>query len=143
MRVEPSDISPELLVQIEGMVHQSGSALVSGSGQRIVLPEALNNLLLFAVESMKRNQSVLVSHAETALTSQQAADYLGMSRPYLLRLLNAGKIPFHKVGKHRRVLLQDAAAYRASRAEVRRAALSSMTKMLDDEGVYDRAALDE
>ena len=72
------------------------------------------------------------------LTTQAAADFLGMSRPYLVRLLDSGEIPFHAVGSHRRVELKDVVTYRAQRNQKRRTGIGSLYKAVDHAGVYDR-----
>ena len=76
---------------------------------------------------------------DAPLTTQAAANLLGMSRPYLLRLLDAGKLPFHRVGTHGRVLLRDLRAYQAQRDGEPRRRLNALTKAVDEAGVYDRS----
>jgi excisionase family DNA binding protein len=75
---------------------------------------------------------------DEAFTTQAAANYLGMSRPFLLRLLERGKIPFHKVGTHRRILLKDLLDFQSIRNRERSRALTELTQLMDEEGVYDR-----
>jgi excisionase family DNA binding protein len=138
-RIEPSDISPDILRQIENLIHHPGRpALVGPDKVRIELPEALNDLLVFVVEAMKRKQAIVLLPEDEAFTTQAAADYLGMSRPYLLRLLEAGKIPYHFVGTHRRIMFRDLRAFQEGRDKERRAKLDTMTRALDEAGVYDR-----
>lgn len=62
------------------------------------------------------------------MTTQQAADFLGISRPTLVRLLEAGDIPFDKPGRHRRVKLEDLVDYQASARAGRRAALRELQR---------------
>lgn len=137
-RVEPSEVSPEILRQIEGLMHaSSGAHLLGADGERLALPEALNELLLFVVEAMQRNQAVLLIPEDEAFTTQAAANYLGMSRPFLLRLLEAGKLPYHRVGTHRRIMFRDLVAFKEQRTRDRNQGLTDLTRMLDQEGVYD------
>lgn len=71
------------------------------------------------------------------LTTKQAAEVLGVSRPFLIRVLEAGQIPFRKVGHHRRVLMQDVRAYKKTMQIKRRAALDELVKASEDMGGYD------
>ncbi len=72
------------------------------------------------------------------LTTNQGAELLNVSRPYLIRLLEAGKIPYQKVGSHRRIRFDDLMAYRATRDAERRRALAKLTRLSGEYGLYDR-----
>jgi excisionase family DNA binding protein len=70
------------------------------------------------------------------LTSQEAADLLGVSRPHLAKLLDQGEIPSHKVGTHRRVLRSNIDAFAASQRGIALRALVSMTQDGEEHGLY-------
>jgi excisionase family DNA binding protein len=72
-------------------------------------------------------------HAE--LATQQAADLLNISRPYLIDLLEQGKIPFHKVGTHVRVLLEEIVEYKKQEARKRLDALDALSQLDQELGL--------
>ena len=75
------------------------------------------------------------------LTTQRAADLIGVSRPFMVRLLEDGKIPFHMVGSHRRVRLKDVLAYQRSRDRERHNAINRIARMEMRAGTYDKVVL--
>jgi excisionase family DNA binding protein len=99
----------------------------------VELPEGVYRILRQVVEAMQQGHAVTVSPQVRTLTSQQAADLLGVSRPTVIRLLNEGKIPFDRAGTHRRVKLRDLLDYREQRRAAQYAALEATSVSIDDE----------
>jgi excisionase family DNA binding protein len=97
------------------------------------LPAELVQALQYIVNELDSGREVTISSSTEVLTSQQAADLLGMSRPTLVRLLDSGHLPFEKVGSHRRVLRTDVLAYREQRRQAQYAALDAMPFSEDDD----------
>jgi len=113
-------------------------ALVDATGGQIEMPEPLFQLLCHVVEQVSSGRAVQLLPEHELVTTQAAAKLLGVSRPHLVKLLEAREIPFHKVGSHRRIRFADVAAYARKRAEARRKALGSMTREIQEAGLYDR-----
>jgi excisionase family DNA binding protein len=78
----------------------------------LTIPAAAMQLLAEALAEMANGHSVTLLPVQTELSTQQAADMLNVSRPYLIGLLEKGELPFHKVGTHRRLRLQDVLLYK-------------------------------
>src|SRR5690242_8029203 len=76
-----------------------------GSNEPIAVPSVAFQLLLAVLAEMARGNAVRVIPHHAELTTGEAAELLNVSRPYLVRLLDEGRIPSHKVGTHRRVPL--------------------------------------
>jgi len=96
-----------------------------GVEDRVELPAEAYQVLRHVVEAMRQNLAVTVAPQTQTLTTQQAADLLGVSRPTLVKLLDENRIPFERVGTHRRVLLRELLAYRTRRREEQYAALEA------------------
>ncbi len=106
--------------------------LLSSAGERIELPESAIEALKLIIEVMAHGRSItLVPHGKE-LTSQEAADILHVSRPHLIKLLDRGEIPFHRVGAHRRIRIEDVLAYRDRRDAERDAALNDLARLSEE-----------
>jgi excisionase family DNA binding protein len=91
------------------------------------------------VEALRQGLAVTVAPLAQTLTTQQAADLLGMSRPTVIKLLDEGRIPFERVGTHRQILLRDLLIYREQRRAEQYAALEATAVDIDDEQDLDTA----
>ena len=89
-------------------------------------------LLVGILEEMGQGNAVSLIPIHTELTTQEAADLLNVSRPYLINLLKEGKIPFRNVGTKRRILAKDVLRYRASIDKKRLKALEALTKQAQE-----------
>lgn len=100
--------------------------------QTFVLPAKAVRLLTDMLALLATGRSVVVMPDDAELTTQQAADLLNVSRPYLVKLVEGGALPHHKVGTHRRIRLRDLMAYRTQRAVESRAALDELTQQAQE-----------
>jgi excisionase family DNA binding protein len=111
--------------------------LVGADGVEVQLPAAAREVLAHAADAMSRGMAVYVSPAAARLTTGEAAELLGVSRPTVVKLLESGAIPFEKTTSHRRVRLDDVLVYRERRRAERRATLDEMTRQAIEDGLYD------
>jgi excisionase family DNA binding protein len=93
----------------------------------IELPAAAGEAVRHLLVELASGASVHVLADDAELTTQEAADLLGLSRTYLVRLINEGKIPARRVGTHRRLRAADVLAYQARR-ESRLQAVAAVTE---------------
>lgn len=104
---------------------------------RIQVPPATLRLLSQILALMARQQTFLLYPERSELTTKQAAELLGVSRPFLIRILEEGGISHRKVGRHRRVLMKDVLAYKQTMQVKSRAALDEMVELTEEAGGYD------
>ena len=110
--------------------------LVLPDGSRLLLPEPIADVLRDVAHALAHGQAVTVAPQHTTLTTQQAADFLGISRPTFVKLLEDGVLAFSQPGWHRRVRLSDVLAYRERIQRERDEGLDELAAVSQDAGLY-------
>jgi excisionase family DNA binding protein len=144
--MDPQQLTPEFLSAEEQRdvkrlyesLTQGESALVSPAGDRITIPGAVHAFLARLLKDLAEGKSVALVHRKHELTTLQAASFIGVSRQFLVNLLESGTIPFHKVGTHRRIYMKDLFEYKRRRDEQRGAVLDELSKADIVANVYER-----
>jgi excisionase family DNA binding protein len=134
----PANGAPDL-ANLATALQTSAAALVSPDGTHAQLPEEVHRVLRNVVDAMSQGLAITIAPHNTQLTTQEAADLLGISRPTLVRLFEDSEIPFELRGRHRRVMLVDVVAYQERARTKRRATLDEMTRTAAEHGAYDTA----
>jgi excisionase family DNA binding protein len=101
------------------------------NGPTIELPQRVNTLLLDILDKIALGRAVSVRTLPDQLSTTVAADILGVSRPTLMRLIRAGKLPAHKVGSHTRVQRHDLFALKRLRLRKQVAAFEELRRLED------------
>ena len=107
-----------------------------GAEDALVIPRATAVMFAQILELLAQGRGVQIFPKEVELSTQQAAAMLNVSRPYLIGLLEADKIPFRKVGRHRRVRFEDLMDYKRRDDRSRRAAADELTKLSEELELY-------
>jgi excisionase family DNA binding protein len=145
MTQEPITIPEAEMAQVDElrrMLRLGPPELVGQDGrERISLSPSIYRLLKDAVSHLQRGRSISIVREDEELTTQRAANILGVSRPHFVKLLESGEMPFHKTGSHRRVLFSDVMAFARKRDAERKAILNDLARAAYAEGLYDDASI--
>ena len=112
--------------------------LVAPDGEERMLPKTVYAFLVELIGLLNEGKCVSILQRQTQLTTVEAASMLGVSRQFLVNLLEKGEIPYHLVGTHRRIYAQDLLQYKAKRDQRRRKLLADLVQAEVKEGLYDR-----
>jgi excisionase family DNA binding protein len=105
--------------------------------EKIRIPISALKFLARILKEISQGNPVSIVPIATEITTQAAAELLGCSRPHVVKLLESGKIPFNKVGKHRRIQYEDLVAYKKEMKALQREKLQELMGLDEDSELYD------
>lgn len=103
----------------------------------VTVPREVADLIADILGQLAAGRVVAAYPLHAELTTQQAADFLNVSRPYVVMLVEQGELPHRKVGTHRRLLFADVLAYKRRQVEESRAALDELAHLSEELGLYE------
>ena len=106
------EIQEQQIRDLRQLMQKGEAKIVGPDGRQIAIPEPVHGLLLVILKNLQAGKAISIIPEHQQLTTQRAADILGVSRPFLVRLVENGDIPFHMVGSHRRIYLRDLLEYK-------------------------------
>jgi excisionase family DNA binding protein len=112
--------------------------LVGPDGESRPLPDSIYAFLVELIGALQQGKCVYILQNQARLTTAEAAGMIGVSRQFLVNLLVAGEIPYHKVGTHRRIYVQDLMKYKAKRDDRRKKVLRDLIAAEVAEGIYEK-----
>lgn len=110
---------------------------IEETNDKIVVPLRALKLFGSILKAMSEGKPISIVPLATEVTTQKAAEILGCSRPHLVKMLEEGKIPFVKIGKHRRILFEDVMEYKKQMKAEQKKHLVEMMNLDEDLGNYD------
>ncbi|MGO1544786.1 MAG: helix-turn-helix domain-containing protein [Gulosibacter sp.] len=127
-----------IITEMERQVPHGGTMrIISADHQEIELPNSLFTVIRQVAQTLAEGRGVTVIPHDAQLTTQEAADFLGVSRPTLVKLLREDRVPHTTVGRHRRVLLADIIAYQERERAERQALLRRTVREGQQDGLFD------
>ncbi len=109
-----------LISAIENLKSDRTEIEIEETGEKITIPKSALSLLGTILKAMSQGNPISIVPIATEVTTQSAADMLSCSRPHLVKLLEEGKIPYTKVGKHRRIMFEDVIKYKQQMKEAQK-----------------------
>jgi excisionase family DNA binding protein len=126
-----------LATHLGANVHQIKVVGSDGLEYEAAIPAAAYRSLIDVLAQMAQGNSVSLVPIHAELTTQEAADLLNVSRPYLIKKIEAGELPHHKVGRHRRIHFNDLMIYKERIDREAAAAFDEMVALSQELGFYD------
>jgi excisionase family DNA binding protein len=127
--------SSRLLAACIGHGETARLRVIDGDQDIIEVPVSALRMLVDILAQMAEGNAVTIMPVHAELTTQQAADFLNVSRPHLVSLLEQSELPYRKVGTHRRVLFKDLLGYREHSRIASREALDELARQAQDLGM--------
>ncbi|WP_078285642.1 helix-turn-helix domain-containing protein [Mycobacteroides chelonae] len=132
----PTGEAPDIHDLASALASDREFHLVDEFGHTFPVTTELQTVLAQVLTALSAGQAVTLDSLRTLLSTQEAANLLGISRPTLVKLLESGEIPFTKPGRHRRVQLQHLLDFQRLQRERRSEELATMTAEAADDDAY-------
>jgi len=126
-----------LAASIEQLRSEIPEIEIEETEEKIRIPISALRLLAKILKELSRGNPISIVSNATEMTTQAAAELLGCSRPHIVRLLEEGKIPFTKVGKHRRIKYEDLAKFKKEMKIRQRNKIQELMQLDEESGLYD------
>jgi excisionase family DNA binding protein len=141
-RLDPADFNAHEQESLERLNRvlpgiRGAPSLRLNNEEQIELPEPLFKLLKRIAVALKEGKPVILLPESESLTTQAAANLLGVSRPFLIQLLNEKKVKYHRVGTHRRIYIKDLNQFKSQRDQARHEALDKLSDEVEKAGLYE------
>ncbi|PSB49214.1 DNA-binding protein [Cyanosarcina cf. burmensis CCALA 770] len=131
----------QAIKHLEALLEKAHPKIVGVDGEEIPLPDSVYQVFRQVIHMMAAGRAISLVPYDRYFSSQEAADFLNVSRPYLYSLLDGGQIPYIMVGTHRRIRFEDLMDYKRQRDSQRHLALSELAAFSQELGFY--AAADD
>jgi excisionase family DNA binding protein len=126
------------VVRTLGRRKRGRTRLVGPDGHQTVLPESISRVIVTAARQLGEGNGISILPVLADLTTTQAAEFLAVSRPFVVKLVDAGELPSHRVGTHRRIYLRDVIAFKQRRDQKGREALARLVEDAQDLDIYEK-----
>lgn len=110
---------------------------IEETSEKIKIPLNALKLLAKILEATSQGKPISIVPIATEITTQKASELLGCSRPHIVKLLESGEIPFTKVGRHRRIKIEDVIKYKNQTKLMQKKLLIDIMKSDEEIGLYD------
>lgn len=132
------DVEKKEISDLENNVSYKDKIIImTANGQQIEMPFVVSQALVEVIKTLSKGDSLTLIPMNKELTTQQASDILNVSRPYFIKLLENGEIPYRKTGTHRKIMMQDLMDYREKRNKNRKEKISELSQFSQELGLYD------
>lgn len=126
-----------LAAALEDLKSENPAIEIEETEDKIRIPLNALKLLADILKATSQGKPISIVPVATEMTTQAAAEFLGCSRPHVVKLMEDGQIPFTKVGKHRRVKFEDISAYRVKMKMNQKKHIVEMMKSDEELDLYD------
>jgi excisionase family DNA binding protein len=126
-----------LISSLDRVSSDSPEIEIEETEEKIRIPLRALKLLAKILEVTSKGKPISIVPVATEMTTQASAEFLGCSRPHLVRLLEEGKIPFTMIGKHRRVKFEDLIEFKAKMKAEQKQRIIDMMRSDEESGMYD------